>query len=208
MGAAVGAIAVRAVATPAKERQATRRDLLVVIGAAVAVALGAGYARSAYQPLEAYVRIAFCAVLLCIALIDARTRLIPDKISIPGIAAAFAAGALTMPDVGLRGALLGMATALLIMVSGEFYRMVRGNEGIGMGDIKLLLMIGAFVGWPGLLFTLAAGGVSATLVACARSFRDTAGGANRLLQSTFAFGPHLCAAAAIYILFQTKFISG
>ena len=46
------------------------------------------------------------------------------------------------------------------MLAGELYRSWRGQEGIGMGDIKLMLMIGGFSGLPGLLFALAFGGAS------------------------------------------------
>ena len=89
------------------------------------------------------------------------------------------------------------------VLAGELYRSWRGQEGIGMGDIKLMLMIGGFSGLPGLLFALAFGGISATVFAALQKSvrKDTE--AASFMQTTFAFGPHLCAAAAAYILFQS-----
>src|ERR1700740_2175029 len=59
------------------------------------------------------------------------------------------------------------AGAGFLFVPGEAYMRIRGREGIGMGDVWLLGMVGAFLGLPGALFTLFAGSVLGTLGAIA-----------------------------------------
>jgi len=47
---------------------------------------------------------------------------------------------------------------------GQVYRLVRGREGIGMGDFKMLAMVGSFLGWRGVLFSIGVGSILGTLV--------------------------------------------
>jgi prepilin signal peptidase PulO-like enzyme (type II secretory pathway) len=184
------------------------REPWIIVGASLALAVAGSYLAIRCQPLDAYSRIVFCAALLCSAIVDARTRLIPDVVSIPGAVLAFIAGALIVAGVGWRAAVAGIIAAVVLMLAGELYRSWRGQEGIGMGDIKLMLMIGGFSGLPGLLFSLAFGGISATIFAALQRSVGKEGEAAGFMQTTFAFGPHLCAAAAAYILFQSRIVAG
>jgi leader peptidase (prepilin peptidase) / N-methyltransferase len=110
-------------------------------------------ARFGLTPWAAVV-FAFTAALLLITFIDLDHQFIPDEVSLPGIAVglatSFVAGGVGPIDAAL-GALLG--GGLLWAVAWGYERLA-GIEGMGLGDVKLLAMIGAFVGWqaiPGIL---------------------------------------------------------
>ena len=105
-----------------------------------------------WQPLLP-VRLAFTCALVTLFVVDLRHRILPNEITVPGVALGVAAGVFVEP--GWRAALLGAAAgggALLAFAAA--YRRVRGEEGLGMGDVKMLAMIGAFLGWEPALLTL------------------------------------------------------
>lgn len=115
-----------------------------------------------------FVRFAFAFGLLTIAFIDMETFLIPDVITLPGVALGIGAAAM-LPGLGWQasalGAVLGAAVPLSLWVLWKY--ILKRGEGIGLGDVKLMAMVGAFLGWPGVLFTLSAGsfqGIVATVV--------------------------------------------
>lgn len=129
-------------------------------------------------------------LLLALAVIDFEHHLLPDWLTLPGIAVglgwSFAGGLVTLRNA-IIGAVLGAAIPLLVMV---VYRWVRGVEGMGLGDVKLLAMIGAFLGWRGVLLSLVLGAtagavVGVGLIAAGRGSRDT----------ELPFGAFLCAGA-------------
>ncbi len=190
-----------------------------------------------FDPADAMARLVLCAALFASSWVDLDWRIIPDVISLPGILVGFAAAALLMPDVGWKSSLLGIALGGgLLFAVGEAYRLVRGKEGMGMGDIKLLAMIGSFLGWQGVLFTIffgsclgAVGGVVLGLLdwqpgigAIDADAADAVamGGAapqsglevqqtsadEGLLQTPVPFGPFLSIAAGIFALFQPQLI--
>jgi len=73
------------------------------------------------------------------------------------------------------GAAVGAAVPYAVIV---IYRWLRGAEGMGLGDVKLLAMIGAFLGWRGVLLTLGLAATAGallglTLIALGRGRRDT-----------------------------------
>ena len=96
---------------------------------------------------QAAVAFAFAAALLLVSVIDLDHRFIPDEVSLPGVlvglALAFVVGHPTPRDAALGAALGG---GILWLVAWTYER-VTGVEGMGLGDVKLLAMIGAFLGW-------------------------------------------------------------
>ncbi len=89
-------------------------------------------------------------MLLLLAVIDWRVQLLPDVITLPLLLAGLAAAALFDRDRlldHLIGALAGFAVFALAAL---LYRLLRGREGLGLGDAKLLAGIGAWVSWTGL----------------------------------------------------------
>ena len=114
----------------------------------------------------------FCALMIVLAAIDAEHYLLPDRITLPGIAA----GVLLQPFVGwagvgwggVAGALLGAALGAGVLLAPYWaWLLLRGEEGLGLGDVKMLAMIGAFLGWKGVLVTLFLGAATGAVVGLA-----------------------------------------
>jgi leader peptidase (prepilin peptidase)/N-methyltransferase len=103
-----------------------------------------------------------CALIVLFA-IDLEHQLLPNLITVPGIVVGFALSFLT--GVGWVSSLIGIAIGggLLFAIAEAYYR-VRGEEGLGMGDVKMLAMIGAFLGWPATLMTLMMGSIAGSIV--------------------------------------------
>lgn len=103
-----------------------------------------------------------CALIVLFA-IDLEHHLLPNAITLPGIATGFAFSFLTGPGWfgSLAGALLGGGSLYLIA---ELYYRIRHEEGLGMGDVKMLAMIGAFLGWKLTLVTLMMASIAGSIV--------------------------------------------
>lgn len=146
--------------------------------------------------VQAPVYFVFIAALLTITFIDIDHRIIPDVISLPGIPLGFAA-AFILPDFGyadsLAGILLGGGSLYLVAWG---YALVTRKEGMGGGDIKLLAMIGAFIGWKGVLFTIFAASAAGT--AAGLFLIAVRGGTMKL---AVPFGPFLSLGAMTYLFF-------
>jgi leader peptidase (prepilin peptidase)/N-methyltransferase len=105
--------------------------------------------------------------LVCIAYIDLDLWIIPDEIVLPlgGISLLLAWLQPQMLGVGIRDAAIAAAAGLLLVVVLRFvYQRLRGIEALGLGDGKLLLMVGAAFGPAGLVWTVGAGAVQGLLV--------------------------------------------
>lgn len=106
----------------------------------------------------------FMAALIVVSFIDLDHQIIPDVISLPGIVVGlvFAVAGWGPPLVAsVAGVLLG-GGILYAVAAG--YQLLTGREGMGGGDIKLLAMIGAFLGWRGVLVTLVLGSFTGALI--------------------------------------------
>ncbi len=133
----------------------------------VEVAVGLLWAAAAARyglELETIRAATFGTLLLGIAMTDAREYLIPDEFSVGGtvlgLLFAVAGGALPWPQA-LLGAAVGYALLWLIAVVGS---KAFGEEAMGGGDIKMMAMLGAFLGWQGVLLTLFLGALIGTLI--------------------------------------------
>jgi len=128
--------------------------------------------------------------LLALAVIDWRDYLLPDGLTLPlvptGLAVAWFAAREAMPD-RLLGAFAGFAVFVLIAA---LYRRLRGRDGLGRGDAKLLAGLGAWVGCSGLPSVL----LLAALAALASAFAQRAFGTKLSAADPVAFGPYLAAA--------------
>jgi leader peptidase (prepilin peptidase) / N-methyltransferase len=99
------------------------------------------------------VRLAFAWAMIALFIIDYQHQILPNVITIPGIAVGILANVLAGPGwiASIIGAAVGAGTLFAIA---EIYYRVRHEEGLGMGDVKMLGMIGAFLGWKLVLLTL------------------------------------------------------
>jgi len=97
---------------------------------------------------------AFVAALIAITVIDLYHQIIPDGISLPGIGVGLLAS-LVIPQItffnSLMGILLGGGSLFLVAT---LYEWIFKREGMGGGDVKLLAMIGAFLGWKAVILTI------------------------------------------------------
>lgn len=139
-------------------------------------------------PLGA-VRLVFACAMLVLFFIDLELQILPNRITLPGIVAGLAASVFLPPGITLSvlGALLGGGVLWAIA---EIYVRVRGIEGMGMGDVKMLGMIGAFLGAPLMALTLVLSSLAGALVGVGLM---AAGRGD--LQRRLPFGTFLAAAA-------------
>jgi leader peptidase (prepilin peptidase) / N-methyltransferase len=98
-------------------------------------------------------RLVFTCAMLVLFVIDLQHQILPNVITLPGIVAGLVFSLFAPP--GWAGSLIGIIAGggVLLLISEAYYR-VRGEEGLGMGDVKMLAMIGAFLGWRLMLVTL------------------------------------------------------
>lgn len=144
-----------------------------------------------------------CFLLFGLAVMDLRTMLLPDAFTLTGIAAAFllkvfAPGASSRGQIALRTLEdVAIAAGILLFVW-AFYRIARKREGLGLGDVKLLAMMAAFLGLPLALFALFIGVLAAALFAIVLLIQRKVRGSDLL-----PFGSFL-AAAGIATIFLGK----
>ncbi len=106
----------------------------------------------------------FCAALVALAAIDVEHFLLPDRITLPGLAVGLAAQPLLAwgsPTGALQGALFGGG---ILLVMAGLWELARGIEGMGLGDVKMLAMIGAFLGVHGVVVTLLCASLAGSVV--------------------------------------------
>lgn len=161
---------------------------------------------------------AIAAMLIAESYIDIRHSIIPDQFSI--YAVPFAIGGIALLEwleypfllpflmdpalaawqISVLGALCGGG---LLLSVGLFWKLVRGYEGMGMGDVKLLALIGAVVGpFPGLVFVLMVSALSAIVVGVPLGLA-----AGRGWRYALPFGPFLALAAMLWMLHGPEFLT-
>ena len=179
-----------------------RYPLLELAGGLLSLALWHQYPWSprliAYGP--------FGAALLVLTAIDLEHRLLPDAITYPGIVAGLGL-ALFLPSPGFWEALLG---ALLgggfFLVVGWVYEKFSGKTGLGGGDVKLLAMIGAFLGVGSLPFIIFISATLGTLVGLGLTLVGGAWRGGQWRTTRIPFGPFLAAAALLYLFTGEVFL--
>lgn len=148
---------------------------------------------------ESVVYFVFISSLLVITFIDIDHEIIPDIITLPGIpiglAASFVLPAMTFKS-SLLGLLVGGGSLLLVAWT---YSLITRKEGMGGGDIKLLGMIGTFIGWKGVIFTIFAASLAGTFVGMIVMLLK-----GKNLKFAIPFGPFLSIGAMSYVFFGEK----
>jgi leader peptidase (prepilin peptidase)/N-methyltransferase len=133
-----------------------------LVEAATAVMFAAGWWY--YGPgLLLVSRLVLACILVVLFVIDLELHLLPNAITLPGIVVGFLFSLFTSP--GWMASLLGILVGggVLYAVAEIYYR-VRHEEGLGMGDVKMLAMVGAFLGWQLTLLTLMLASLGGTVI--------------------------------------------
>ena len=139
---------------------------------------------------------AFCASMLVIFWIDLDHMIIPDTISLGGLIVGVVATVFgIIPGMTWKMSVMGLIFgALVLYIPAVVYEKLRGIEGLGGGDVKLLAMIGAFCGPYGALFVLIVSSLVGSLAGILNmAFR---GGSST---TPIPFGPFLAFAAVFYV---------
>jgi leader peptidase (prepilin peptidase) / N-methyltransferase len=132
--------------------------------------------------------------LIAITFIDLDLQIIPNEISLPGIPIGLALSFFFMPH-GIISSLIGVAVGGgILLVIAYSYLFITKKEGMGMGDVKLLAMLGAFLGWQAVPFTLFAASMVGTVVGVAFIIASGKGRHYRV-----PFGPFLSLGAVLYM---------
>lgn len=157
------------------------RYLVVEVITAVAFAVVA----AVYEPsLLLAVRLIFTAMLVALFFIDLEHQLLPDAITFPGIALGIAASAFAGPGLvpSLAGAALGAGILLAIR---WVWKRSTGVDGMGLGDVKMLAMIGAVLGWQQVWLVLFVASLTGAIVGVALAARGRGSMKTRLPFGTF-----------------------
>jgi len=111
-------------------------------------------------------RLILVAILVALFGIDLEHQILPNSITLPGIVVGLMFSAVAPP--GWKDALLGalLGAGVLYGIAAAYYA-VRREEGLGMGDVKMLAMIGAFLGWKAVLVTLVLSSFSGAILGMA-----------------------------------------
>jgi leader peptidase (prepilin peptidase)/N-methyltransferase len=165
----------------------------------------------------------FSALMIVLVFTDMRERILPDVVNFSGLAAGLLLSLVTKPSDGvalwianrifdfppptpviaLADALLGAAfgSGLLWLVAEAYFRL-RGREGMGLGDVKMMLMAGAFLGLKRTLLTILAGSVIGSVLGLAFMMAKRKGSDYEL-----PFGTFLGMAAVLVMFFGTPLVN-
>ena len=144
----------------------------------------------------------FASALIALGFIDYFHQILPDSITMPGLVLALAYS-FFRDDLSFRGALVGAAAGagFLLLVYGA-YRLIRKREGLGMGDVTMLLMIGAYLGLARTLLTLILASFVGALVGVFFIV-----GRKKDLQFALPFGTFLAPAAFVAALWGERIVN-
>jgi len=144
----------------------------------------------------------FCSALVAITFIDLDHQIIPDVISLPGIVVGFACS-FVLPWLGWKSSLMGIVAGggSLFLVA-WLYELFTKKEGMGGGDIKLLAMMGAFLGWRSVPFIIFASSLIGSVIGVTFMLIQKKDG-----KLAIPFGPFLAAGAVLYIFYGKAIIT-
>jgi leader peptidase (prepilin peptidase)/N-methyltransferase len=152
--------------------------------------------------IEFFVYFIFIAALIVVTFIDLDHRIIPDVITLSGIPIFFGLSFL-MPEGNWINSISGiLAGGGSLLTVAWVYALLTGKEGMGGGDIKLLAMAGALIGWKGVLFTIFISSAAGALVGIVLMLRTRKG-----MKLAVPFGPFISIGAIVYIFFGPELIN-
>ena len=144
--------------------------------------------------VDYFIYLVFCAALLVVTFIDLDHQIIPDMITLPGIIAGLILS-LFLTEITFLDSIIGLVAGgggLFLIAMG--YHLFTKREGMGAGDIKLLSMIGAFLGFKAVIVTVFFGSLFGSLLGVLMMIKEKKG--RRLI---IPFGPFLTFGALVYL---------
>jgi leader peptidase (prepilin peptidase)/N-methyltransferase len=171
-----------------------------------------------------FVNSLFLSVIIVLIFTDYHHQILPNKLTLPGILVGILLSTFQSPslyidlvsvkaaslfgDAGARSALPWVGSFLgaligggLLFVVGFAYEKLRKRQGLGMGDVKMMAMVGAFLGWRLALLTIFAGSLLGSIIGIFLIlFRKSN------LQTKLAFGVFLGAGAAVSLFWGLEFL--
>ncbi len=150
-----------------------------------------------------------CSALIVITFVDLDFQIIPDRITLPGIVIGILTGSFLLPDPFMRTDALGFSTSLIGAAGGfGFYYLVAWlslailkKEGMGGGDIKMMAMVGAFLGWKAVILTTFLGSLTGSIAGISMMVAR-----GREKGSLLPFGPFLSIGAVISLFFGEEIL--
>ena len=144
---------------------------------------------------------AFVAALTAITVIDLYHQIIPDVISLPGIGVGLIAS-LILPQITFLNSILGilLGGGSLFLVATVYHWLFK-REGMGGGDIKLLAMIGAFLGWKAVILTILLSSLIGSITGIAVMLLK-----GKDFKYAIPFGPFLSLGAVISLFYGERII--
>jgi len=143
----------------------------------------------------------FCSSLVAITFIDIDHQIIPDVISLPGIVIGFGLS-FFLPYLGWRDSLIGLiAGGGSLLFVAYAYQLLTGKEGMGGGDVKLMAMMGAFLGWRSVPFIIFAASLVGSIIGVGLMVAR-----GRDAKLAIPFGPFLAFSAILYIFYGNSII--
>lgn len=162
--------------------------------------------------------LAFVAAIVALVFIDAEHMILPNVITYPGAVLALVAR-VVVPNLygvaalggeqtpawllSLGGAVLGaLVGGGFLWLVGWLWERARGVEAMGLGDVKMMFMVGAFLGWPLTLLTIFVGVLTGSIAGVAAMARR----GERDMQMLLPFGIFLGLGSLVSLLFGTRII--
>jgi leader peptidase (prepilin peptidase)/N-methyltransferase len=143
----------------------------------------------------------FVSALIVLGFIDYHHQILPDEVTLPGFGLAllytFFRDDLNLPQAALGA---GTGAGFLLLIYGAYY-LLRKKEGLGLGDVTMMLMVGAFLGWKQTLLTLILASVGGAFVGIFFILFK-----KKDLQHALPFGTFLAPAAFVAFLYGQRII--
>jgi leader peptidase (prepilin peptidase)/N-methyltransferase len=166
-----------------------------IVEATTAVAFAVQAALVGDDPLRLASRLVLTALLIALFVTDLETQRLPDALTLPGIAAGLAFSTVLPP--GIQSSAIGAALgAGLLLGIRWLWWVIKRVDAMGLGDVKMLAMVGAFLGWEQVWLVLLFASLTGAIVGIAL----TASG-GRSMQSRLPFGTFLAVAALFASMF-------
>ncbi|HEY7497190.1 MAG TPA: prepilin peptidase [Vicinamibacterales bacterium] len=145
-------------------------------------------------------RLLFACAMIVLFAIDLEHHLLPNVITLPGIVVGLAFSAMLPP--GFLEAVIGvLAGGGILWLIGEAYYRYSGQEGMGGGDVKMLAMIGAFLGWKLVILTLVLSSLLGSMIGIAVIIARRGG-----MKYALPYGTFLSLAALVASLYGSRIV--